>query len=147
MDIIVTTPKGEIDNAAKEAADCIAAGGGVYFRRFHTQGHPSGLEAGSRIYCVEDGWIRGFAVVQNVLYADGTVRCETTGRNWPPGFYAFMRADSWKWIRPIRMKGFQGFRYVANGRRTEPARIYVGDLLHFAVVVGGWQDAKPETPQ
>jgi len=33
MDIIVTTPKSQMANAAQEAADCIENGGGEYFRR------------------------------------------------------------------------------------------------------------------
>jgi hypothetical protein len=146
MDIIVTTPKREIENSAKEAADCIAAGGGCYFRRFNWR--PYDLVAGSRIYYVEDGFIRGFAVVENVMVCDGTVRCDTTGRNWPEGVYAFMPADSWKWIAPIRMKGFQGIRHVGNGRRGDgAAKIFVGGHLVDVVIVGGWKDPKPETPK
>lgn len=32
MDIIVTTPKTEIENGKKEASDVLKNGGGVYFR-------------------------------------------------------------------------------------------------------------------
>ena len=60
-DIIVTTPKSEMDNAAKEAADCIRSGGGYYFRRLPTLPKEFGL--GSKVFYVENGYIRGYAIV------------------------------------------------------------------------------------
>lgn len=59
-------------------------------------------------------------------------RCDTTGRQWSPGIYAFMDAASWRWIRPIPMRGFRGFRYLT--------------LAAVLVDTGGWLDPKPATP-
>lgn len=130
-DIIVTTPKSEIGNAAAEAEACKRDGGGYYFRQFHAL--PRGVGVGSRVFYVEDGYVRGFAAVSAVREKGGTIRCDTTGRTWGGEGRAFlvMRADSWNWIRPIPMRGFQGWRYF-----DAPAPLHI---------VGGWRDPRPAT--
>lgn len=135
MDIIVTTPKGEMANAAREAEDVRRAGGGMYFRRFPLSQRPS-VSVGERVYYVEDGYVRGFAWVHAVEEQKG-VSCGTTGRQWPPGFYVYMDATTWQWIEPIPMRGFQGFRYVAESGETP------GYLLPVKIV-GGWLDPRPD---
>ena len=52
-DIIVTTPKSEIANAAREAEDVKRAGGGMYFRRFPPSMSPD-VRPGDRVYYVDD---------------------------------------------------------------------------------------------
>lgn len=148
MDIIVTTPKSEMANAAQEAAECLAAGGGEYFRRFPRHQRPR-VEPGDRVYYIEDGFLRGFAVIHRIEDRLSRVQvCDTTNRHWPPGFYVFMRADSWKWIRPIPMRGFQGFRYPGSSLRATAGRRDAILLPRFAdiVIVGGWLDPRPEGP-
>ena len=132
-DIIVTTPKNQMANAAREAADCIAAGGGEYFRRFPWSYYPR-IRPGERVYYVEDGYVRGYAVVSRVLHSPTGQTCDTTGRRWPAGFYVFMDAATWRWIRPIPMHGFQGFRYAAHTLMA----------CEQVVDVGGWLDRRPE---
>ena len=127
MDIIITTPKREMATAAREAEDCERDGGGEYFRRFPVARAPW-IIPGRRVYYVEDGYVRGFAVVVRVHTMNNPVLCLTTGRLWPAGFYVFMDATTWQWIRPILTKGFQGFRYA---------------ILN-PIIVGGWLDPKPE---
>ncbi len=134
MDIIVTTPKSQMKAAAQEAADCIAAGGGEYFRRFNSNQYPD-IGVGDKVYYVEDGYIRGFAIVKRVRHRDG-IQCDTTGRQWLDGCYIFMDAKSWQWITPVPMKGFQNFRYADRYSWPYPEWI-----------VGGWLDPKPETHQ
>jgi len=134
MDIIVTTPKREMENAAREAEDCKRAGGGEYFRQVPVTLAPEVLP-GDRVYYVEDGYIRGFAVVKRIYATASGEACDTTGRRWPPGVYVFMDAKTWKWIRPIPMKGFQGFRY---------ARLSLFRLPAPVEIVGGWLDPKPK---
>lgn len=126
-DIIVTTPKSQMEVAAQEAQDCITAGGGCYFRDF---GHnrPRKLNKGDRVFYVEDGFIRGFAVVRDIIQA-GLIVCQTTGNEWY-GCKVIMRAESWRWIKPIPMKGFRGYRYFEPPANME--------------IVGGWLDSKPE---
>jgi hypothetical protein len=155
MDIIVTTPKTEMANAAREAADVLAAGGGEYFRRFSLRCYPAQINNGNRVYYVEDGYIRGFGIVSETLYCGDGMQCDTTGRRrWSPGFYVFMDATSWRWIKPIAMRGFQGFRYtgrsygpVAHGEAAGPADwLTLGGSIYRITIVGNWRDPKPAVP-
>lgn len=143
MDIIVTTPKSQMANAAQEAADAVAGGGGHYFRRFPLELAPE-IEPGDRVYYVEDGYIRGFAVVYSCGPSSLLHECETTGRRWPPGYYVFMKADSWTWIRPIPMLGFQGFRYARPAVLNRDTIHVWGVIVADVVVAGGWLDPRPE---
>ena len=134
MDLIVTTPKPEAANSAREAANVIRDGGGTYFR-FLGQRLPSNFRSGvSRLYYVQDGFIRGFAVISSIDNAQ--YLCMTTNRQWPQGYYAVMDARTWTWIKPIPMKGFQAWRYFTppNDRF---ARIPVE-------IVGNWLDPMPK---
>lgn len=131
MDIIVTTPKSQMANARKEAEACRKDGGGFYFRHLGA-GRPVNVEAGDRIFYVEDGAVRGYATIAGLRDAT-RLRCTVSDRVWPLGWYAFMDAKTWKWIRPIPMVGFRGFRYLAPGSIT---------ALEVKVV-GGWLDPKP----
>lgn len=130
MDIIVATPKSEMANAAREAENCIRDGGGYYFRRFN--GHPCNLTVGEKIFYVENGFITGYATVQSCGWLNNGQVCQTTGKTYPAGWYAFMPAASWIWIKPIIMKGFQGYRRALIG-------------LALQTPVGGWKDPKPKT--
>lgn len=152
MDIIVTTPKTEIANARKEAQDCISNGGGYYFRRLHSR---PDIKSGERIFYVEDGFIRGFALCERLI--DSSTKegrdqliemgleiipeCETTGRQFGHGLYAFMPADSWTWISPIPMKGFQGWRYARPSRFN--SYLTVNGLNYELKTVGNWLSPKP----
>jgi len=134
MDIIVTTPKSRMmKEAAQEAADCIAAGGGEYFRRFHRKPPVRPLD---RVYYVEDGYVRGFAQVSRVEEFDHGFVCATTNRWFSRGWYVFMHATSWKWIKPIPMTGFQGYRL---------AHYDVQHRFLDVVILGSWLDDKPKT--
>ena len=126
---IVTTPKSEMANSAAEAAQCIKDGGGYYFRRTIPFLRPV---VGERIYYVEDGYIRGFAIVSNIVEGDSPFICHTTGRSWGRGRFAAMPSETWNWIKPIPMRGFQGWRRM-------PA-----DIAAQVEIVGGWLDPKPE---
>lgn len=54
-DYIVTTPKSEMANSAREAANCIRDGGGYYFRRLPPHFRPcAGLKMGWRVFYVEE---------------------------------------------------------------------------------------------
>src|SRR5262245_36029816 len=108
MDIIVTTPKDEKENAEQEAADCIKNGGGFYFRRFKKV--PCNIQPGEKVFYVEQGFVRGFCIVDHIQEFKEDYKCDTTHRYYFAGMYLFMRADSWQWIRPIAMEGFQGPR-------------------------------------
>lgn len=128
VDIIVTTPKSQMQAAAREADDVKRAGGGYYFRRFSAP--IRNLGPGSRVYYVEDGYVRGYAkVVHTDYFAHGRV-CATTGRWWEPGFYITMDATTWAWVNPYPMVGFQGWRLALPVIQNLP-------------VIGDWLDTKP----
>ena len=124
--IIVTTPKSEMENSANEAEECIKNRSGYYFRKLG-KNKPHGLAVGSRIYYIEDGYIRGFGEVASIVKKEPI--CDVTGRKWDEGWYAIIPACSWKWIKPIPMKGFQGFRYF-DDKDVE--------------IIGKWLDPKPK---
>lgn len=124
-DIIVTTPKKEMENAALEAEELKRDGGGFYFRTLHSR--PKDIGDGSRIFYVEDGYVRGFCIIDHLEDGGGT--CEVTNRYWDGSVRVIMYADTWKWIRPIPMKGFQGWRYYEPPDDME--------------IVGGWLDSRP----
>lgn len=124
MDIIVTTPKSEMETAKQEAKQVQKEGGGLYFRRF--QRLPAQLNVGDKIFYTENGYVRGFATVSHIERQHGR-GCDTTGRTYPEGYYVFMDASTWKWISPIPYKGFQGFRYFNQDFK----------------VIGDWEDKMP----
>lgn len=138
MDIIVTTPKAQMQVAAREAADAIASGGGTYFRRYKLNRQPRYLCRGDRVWYVEDGWLRGSCVVTRILHERNGRVCETSGQHWPPGTYVFMDATTWQWIKPVPMTGFQGYRYFGLAAPLPDGTPYTA-----VEVVGGWRDAKP----
>ena len=130
MNIIVTTPKSQMGIASREAETCKRSGGGIYFRRFAKK--PKDCEVGEKIYYVEDGYLRGFAVVSE--WVQGRYDFDAYGNQigytrHDNGWNALMNANSWKWIKPIPMKGFQGWKYFET------------DLPE----VGDWLDPKPPT--
>lgn len=124
-DIVVTTPKSQIATAAEEAAWCLKHGGWNHYFRF-LNSMPKDFGPKSKLFYAEDGFVRGFCEVarihQNIDYV-----CKTTGRHWYGRYVALMRADSWSWVKPISMKGFQGWRYFS---------------LPYSIV-GTWTDPKP----
>ena len=127
MDIVVTTPKSERVKAEAETEWAKAQGGGpgvVYFRSVSK--FPKDIAVGDKVFYVEDGYVRGYCTLAG-LSAGESGECQATGRDWGEGPQLVMRADSWKWVKPIPMKGFQGFRYF-----DQPYE-----------VVGDWQDKRP----
>lgn len=127
-DIIITTPKSMMREAAQEAEDAKRSGGGYYFRSLHSP--PRDLNEGDRVFYVEDGYIRGFCTVDHLSDSSfGGHICQTTGRHWSGACFVFMRPNSWTWIRPIPKKGFQGWRYY-----TAPADLEI---------LGDWMAPRP----
>lgn len=126
MDIIVTTPKSQSKLAAEEAEELKMFGGGFYFRVFRKR--PKNLNIGDRVFYVEDGYVRGFLKVTEIIDQEINI-CETSGNDFGSGVRVEMDAKDWKWIKPIPMKGFQGWRY---------------SKLETVEIIGGWLDPKPE---
>jgi hypothetical protein len=128
-DIVVTTPIKYKDVAAQEAKDCLACGGGFYFKTFFFK--PKRLELGSRVYYIDDGAIRGFGILSYEY--TGRLQCETSGNVWGDNesYNAIIPAHTWHWVKPVVMRGFQGFRYMKQARDT-------------VEIIGDWQKPKPQ---
>lgn len=109
MNILVTTPKSEMDNSRKEGEDIVD--GGYWFRTFKFR--PK-VEGDDRIYFVENGAITGYGTIFKVgRVGDRGFMCDITGRTWGNTGDWVVCYDTWCWIKPqIKFKGFQGIRYV-----------------------------------
>ena len=106
MDILVTTPKSEIDNSRKEG-EAVEAEGGYWFRTFRFK--PK-VDEGDKIFFTEAGMIKGYGIIFEVSPSSGEV-CEVTGREWKGD--CVVKYKDWHWLKtPISFKGFQGIRYI-----------------------------------
>jgi hypothetical protein len=111
MDMLVTTPKSEIDNSKREG-DEVEASGGYWFRTFKFR--PK-VNTDDKIFFVENGLIRGYGVVFDVVQLTQAAICDVTGRDWGEKGGWMMKYRAWKWLSPcIQFKGFQGIRYIKN---------------------------------
>jgi hypothetical protein len=110
MNILVTTPKSEIENSKEEGLE-VEKNGGYWFRTFNYA--PKVLK-NDKIYFVENGFITGYGRIFEVSQtSSGYQECEFTGRVWN-GKY-IVKYDTWVWLQnPVPFKGFQGIRYVQN---------------------------------
>lgn len=143
MDIIVTTPKKEINNAAKEAKEALDGKVTHYFRTFRK--FPTKLNKGDKVFYIEDGYIRGYAVVDSIEnQSPSDLVCLTTERKWI-GNRIHMRCDSWIWIEPIKYKGFQGFKYIQSVGINEDWAIEKGVCMRINYTkIGDWKAQKPK---
>jgi hypothetical protein len=108
MDILVTTPKSEIEHSINEAK-MVEDDGGYYFRTYRFK--PK-VNIGDKMFFTEDGKIRGYGIIFEVSSTSGET-CETTGREWKGSWV--VKYNDWHWLKtPIPFKGFQGIRYVDN---------------------------------
>ena len=104
--IIVTTPYRDSNTAIKEAEHALANPGTYYFRTLNRP--PRDLAPGDKVYYVERGYIRGYAIVEAIVRRELT--CQVTGRD-VNGWQIMMPADSWQWIFPVRKRGFRHWQY------------------------------------
>ena len=133
-DILVTMPRGVVLGVLRMPED--------YYWFFRTGGKPRQHQAGGRVFFVYEGFVRGFGITHEIKRLGQQVSLESIGadgdratatikaRAFKPGWYLKIYPDSWQWITPIPMQGFQGFRY---------------STLHEdqVEVVGGFRDEQP----
>jgi len=107
VDIVVTIPKREAQNIARED-EFVAQmqGHAVQFWSIHNK--PKNLIVGDRVYFVENGYITCYHIFIGYVYDPV---CEVTGRLWS-GLNLLLRCPQVKLENPVPMKGFQGFRYI-----------------------------------
>ena len=92
------------------------------------RGKPKWHVVGDRVFFLYGGFIRGFGRTHSVRRLGRVVSLD--GRRFGAGWYLKIFPDSWRWITPLPMRGFQGFRY-SKLREDE------------IEVVGGYLDAQP----
>lgn len=108
MNILITTPKHEINTSRKEG-ETVEQEGGYWFRTFKFR--PK-VEIGDKIFFTENGLIKGYGIIFDVSQADEEgEQCEVTGRTWKGNW--IVKYHNWHWLpSPIHFKGFQGIRYI-----------------------------------
>lgn len=119
MDIIVTSALSRMEENAKKAEKYIKEGGGVYYRRLFRPG--PALLPGDRVFFVEAGYIRGFCLVEELQYPEKSAGV----------LFVKMQAHTWKWIKPLPMPGFRGWKVVNE------------KINSMVEVVGDWESPKP----
>ena len=111
MDILITTPKTEIENARKEGK--YVEDGGYWFRVFKFRPQ---VEERDKIFFVENGQITGYGIIFQIVQKDQE-ECEATRRIWGKEDEKnwFVYYKNWHWLKnPIPFKGFQGIRYISR---------------------------------
>jgi len=109
MDILVTTPKSEIDNAKREGEE-IENSGGHWFRVFRFK--PK-VDIGDKIYFTENGLITGYGIIIDLEQMEMSAQCDVTGRDWGNAGDWKVCYNDWHWLKKkVPFKGFQGYRYV-----------------------------------
>ena len=109
MNILVTTPKSEIDTSRKEG-EIVEQEGGYWFRTFRFRPQ---VEPGDKIFFVEGGLIKGYGIIFEVSQSEEGEVCEVTGRTWGNSGDWIVKYHDWHWLkRPVPWKGFQGIRYI-----------------------------------
>lgn len=108
MDIVVTVPKNELKNVAKEETWAKENKNDNIFCFWKISREPKKLKPGDRVYFIHNGTIINYNIFSHIDY---DLNCDVTGRYWK-GICLVMDTPSIPLKGPIPMKGFQGFRYI-----------------------------------
>ncbi len=101
--IIYTTPEKLLHKQDKLEGDKDKGSCGVYYWEFSNL--PKRLKEEDRIYFATKGFIRGYFLVEEILeYGESLAKIPYNSITW--------FANSWKDIKPIPTKSFQGFKYT-----------------------------------
>lgn len=109
MDILVTIPKSEYENDDRETLHMESDGSLVQFWSMGVL--PKGLHVGDRIYFLKHERIESSMRVIDIQVNGDKIQCQTTQRLWRGNVVLFLddlRTEN----HAVRMRGFQGFRYL-----------------------------------
>ena len=120
-DLVITMPEAVVRSV-------LAAPEDVFFFHRTGRGRPRWHEVHDRVFFVWSGFVRGYGRTHSIKRLGTTVSLD--GKRFKPGWYLKIYPDSWRWIEPIPMVGFQGFRY---------SRFEEQDIS----VLGTWRDEQP----
>jgi hypothetical protein len=116
MNIAITIPKTTTWETYEKELIKAESGDILNYRLGHIK--PKRLNPGDRCYLVHDGLIRGYHIVIDVVWKS-SFHCSTTGKIWIEGYYV-RRTGQFIKIPPIKMNGFQGFRYYSEPENSFP---------------------------
>ena len=122
QDLLITMPEHVVQDVLAHPED-------RYFFHRTGRGRPRRHDVGGRVFFVVSGFVRGYGRTHSIRKLGRTVSID--GRVFKPGWYLKIYPDSWRWIRPIVRRGFQGFRY-STLKEDE------------IIVVGDYRDPQPE---
>ena len=105
MDIIITIPSTINWETYQKELDFVKDGKNVL--NFKVSNFPKMTNVGDKCYLNYKGSIIGWMNITGLFQKDFT--CSTTGKEWNGKFIE--RSGEFHPIKPIPMKGFQGFRY------------------------------------
>lgn len=105
MDIVITLPKSVSWADYEKELEVVKDGSHVI--NFKVPRLPKQTYVGDKCYLCYNGNIVGWMKI--VGFQSGGFTCTTTGRFWEGNF--IQRSGKFNKIKPIPMKGFQGFRY------------------------------------
>ena len=115
MNIAITIPKAvDFDTWLKECEDVRKKDMKLNYY-LGSRGLPKKAKPGDKCYVIHDSFIRGYHIIEALLENKKNFVCETTEQYWPKGNYIVRKGKFYK-IEPIKMKGFQGFRYLEEDK-------------------------------
>jgi len=79
--------------------------------RLGDKGFPVKADIGDKCYVVWRGYVRGYHIINDFLTRDEDFICSTTKMRYKAGNYIVREGSKFHRIKPVEMKGFQGFRY------------------------------------
>lgn len=110
-DLIITLPKNvKWSEYEKELAK--AEQGEIL--NFKVNNIPKQTEKGCKCFLLYNGEVKGYMTICDLGHK--TFKCTTTGKEWDGNFV--QRTGKFNQIKPIQMKGFQGYRYFEDDYET-----------------------------
>ena len=122
QDLVITMPEAV-------GRDVLASPDDRYFFHRTGRGRLKYHDVGGRVFFVFSGHLRGFGRTHAIRRLRRTVSLD--GKCFQPGWYLRIYPESWRWIVPLPMRGFQGFRYS----RFDEADVHI---------VGDFTDPQPD---
>jgi len=108
QNIVITLPKKILWKQYEKELQDVKSGDKVL--NFKVSNFPKNTKVGNKCYLVHDSSVVGWMNI--VGFEEKEFKCETTGKKWKGKF--IQRSGTFHKIDPIKMKGFQGFRYYSS---------------------------------
>lgn len=118
LDIVVTWPKTQsLDVYVRNLSQALRQGQQINYRVSRLPKWEDGVlgRRPARCYMVHDGAVRGYTTILETMWRGaGEVKRVGEPGFWPQGWY-IVRSASWIPIKPVPMRGFQGWRWYYGG--------------------------------